>query len=225
MTRGDSFHKIVRLPTALLIADQLREAIVSGDLAQGVQVGEAQLAARFGVSRGPLREAMQRLVQEGLLRSVPHRGLFVIELSQADIADIYAARLAVESGALAAIMAQADPGAVARRLDKVVRRMTAAAARGDLAGLGRADLAFHEQLVEASGSPRLQRMAKTLMIETRMCLGTLTDKYRSPAELANEHARLVEAIGAGDAARAHALLEDHMQDAVVRLSAESPVVG
>jgi len=221
VTRVDPLQRIVRPPTASLIADQLREAIVNGDLAQGAQIGESQIAARFGVSRGPLREAMQRLVQEGLLHSIPHRGLFVTELSNADIVDIYAARLAVEGGALTAILDQGGLGAAARRLDKVVRKMAAAAARGDAAALSRADLAFHEQLVAESGSVRLQRMSKTLLIETRMCLDALTDKYARPAELATEHAELVEAIRTGDQDRARALLDEHMRDAVARLTAAS----
>lgn len=222
MGRVDPLQPITRLSTASLIADQLREAIIEGDLAQGAQVGEAQLAARFGVSRGPLREAMQRLVQEGLLTSILHRGLFVVRLTDDDIRDIYAARLAVESAALTAVLERRDLEAVARRLDKAARRMTAAAARGDAVALSRADLAFHELLVAESGSVRLQRMASTLLIEARMCLGALPDTYVTPAELAGEHAELVRAVRSGDRGRALAVLEEHMSDAVARLTAAAP---
>ncbi|MGH3366428.1 MAG: GntR family transcriptional regulator, partial [Nocardioidaceae bacterium] len=85
MTHLERVKPLERVPTSTLIADQLREAIMSGDIDQGDQVGEAQLAEQLGVSRGPLREAMQRLVQEGLLDSIPHRGLFVATLSEEDI--------------------------------------------------------------------------------------------------------------------------------------------
>src|SRR4051812_50047153 len=80
-----------------------------GVFAPGTQLGEAELAARFEVSRGPLREAMQRLVQEGLLRGERHRGLFVIDLSASDVRDIYLARLAIERTACQLIMA-GEPG-------------------------------------------------------------------------------------------------------------------
>src|SRR5881392_3540113 len=97
MARPGKISPLDRVPTASRIADQLREAVMSGALPQGSQVGEVNLAAQLGVSRGPVREAMQRLVQEGLMRSISHRGIFVAALTDGDVRDVYAARLAVES--------------------------------------------------------------------------------------------------------------------------------
>ncbi|MDQ3150864.1 MAG: GntR family transcriptional regulator, partial [Actinomycetota bacterium] len=85
---------VSRESTAAIIAERLRDAIMRGVFPPGTQLGEVDLAGRLGVSRGPLREAMQRLVQEGLLRGERHRGLFVIDLGLADVRDVYAARLA-----------------------------------------------------------------------------------------------------------------------------------
>jgi DNA-binding GntR family transcriptional regulator len=215
-----------RVPTASRIADQLREAVMAGDLPQGSQVGEVQLATQLGVSRGPVREAMQRLVQEGLLRSIPHRGIFVAELTEADVRDIYDARQAVESAALLAIMRRPDAEKVARRLDGAVARMTTAADRGDARALSRSDLAFHELLVAQSGSVRLQRMASTLLVETRMCLAALADTYVVPVRLVEEHAEIVAAIRSGDHSRALAVMDEHMRDGVGRLSpAPMPPAG
>src|ERR1700754_1550329 len=70
-----------------------------GAFSPGAQLGEVELAGRLGVSRGPLREAMQRLVAEGLLRSERNRGIFVRDLGEADVRDVYTARLAVEQAA------------------------------------------------------------------------------------------------------------------------------
>jgi DNA-binding GntR family transcriptional regulator len=218
MARAVKLGPLAREATPSRIADQLREAVMSGTLPQGSQVGEVMLATQFGVSRGPVREAMQRLVQEGLLRSIPHRGIFVVELTEADVRDIYDARLAVESAAVLAIMRRPDVEKVARRLDTVVARMAAAAERGDGAALSRGDLAFHELLVAQSGSVRLQRMASTLLVETRMCLAALTDTYVAPANRVEEHTDLVAAIRSGDTARALAALDEHMRDAVGRLT-------
>ena len=216
---------IERVATASKLADHLREAVMSGELPQGSQVGEVQLAAQFGVSRGPLREAMQRLVQEGLLRSVPHRGLFVVELTDADVRDIYIARLAVESAALLAILGRPRRREVARRLDRAVARMSAAADRADAPALSRGDLLFHELLVAHSGSPRLQRMGSTLLVETRMCLAALADTYVAPARLVDEHAEIVRTIRSGDRERALAVLDEHMADAIGRLSSEPASAG
>src|SRR5215204_4789941 len=85
--------------TASIIARRLRRAIMYGSIPPGSQLTETELAAQFQVSRGPLREAMQRLVQEGLLRSERNRGLFVVELDDDDARDIYVARAAVEKAA------------------------------------------------------------------------------------------------------------------------------
>jgi len=193
MVRLTKLEPLDRVPTSSRIAAQLREAVMSGTLPQGSQVGEVVLAAQLGVSRGPVREAMQRLVQEGLLRSIPHRGIFVVELTDADVRDIYDARQAVESAAMLMIMRRSDVGKAVRRLDAAVARMAAAADRGDGAALSRGDLAFHELLVALSGSIRLQRMASTLLVETRMCLAALTDTYVAPDRLVDEHLR--DAVG------------------------------
>jgi DNA-binding GntR family transcriptional regulator len=184
--RATKLGPLDRVATSSRIAEQLREAVMSGVLPQGSQVGEVALAAQFGVSRGPLREAMQRLVQEGLLRSVPHRGIFVVELTDADVRDIYDARQAVESA--------------------------------DAAALSRGDLAVHELLVALSGSARLQRMASTLLVEARMCLSALTDTYVAPVRLVDEHSEIVAAIRSGDTSRALSILDEHMRDAVGRLT-------
>jgi DNA-binding GntR family transcriptional regulator len=214
---ANTLTPIDRVPTSTLIADQLREAVMSGDFAQGEQVGEASMAEQLGVSRGPLREAMQHLVAERLLEAVPHRGLFVVTLSEHDIRDIYTARLAVETAAVLEIIKHPDPEAAAGRLDRAVRRLGHAADHGPSKALAEADAAFHEQLVSESGSPRLQRMASTLLVETRMCLAALAEKYVAPDDLAQEHGVIVDAIRAGDRAAAIDVMRSHMHDAVGRL--------
>ncbi|MGA6204774.1 GntR family transcriptional regulator [Nocardia testacea] len=210
------FEPVDQRSTAEVIADKLREAIVRGGLGPGEQLGEADLAARFGVSRGPVREAMQRLVSEGLLHSIRNRGIFVIELTLADVVDIYRARTAIEGGALTLIL-DGRRDIAHEALAPSVAAMLDRAAAGDAAGVSDADRQFHEVLVAAAGSPRLVRAARTLLIETRMCLGALQTTYPDLREQAQEHVALREAISAATPARVHRLLRDHMDDAVQRL--------
>lgn len=210
------FEPVDQRSTAEVIADKLREAIVRGGLGPGEQLGEADLAARFGVSRGPVREAMQRLVSEGLLHSIRNRGIFVIELTLADVVDIYRARTAIEGGALTLIL-DGRRDIAHEALAPSVAAMLDRAAAGDAAGVSDADRQFHEALVAAAGSPRLVRAARTLLIETRMCLGALQTTYPDLREQAQEHVALREAITAATPARVHRLLRDHMDDAVQRL--------
>ena len=200
--------------TPSIIADKLRKAIGHGELKPGAQLGEADLARKLGVSRGPLREGMQRLTQEGLLVSIRNRGLFVIDMTPDDIRDMYLAREAVERAAIQKILC-GDHASAGTALCAVADRMLAA--DGDPAAIGELDIEFHELLVRLAGSPRLSRMHQTSIIETRMCIHALEETYLAADARAIEHNNLGEAIRDGDAERAERLLIGHMDDAIERL--------
>ncbi len=209
----EGLQPVERRSTAAIVADRIREAIMRGTFPPGTQLGEVELASRLGVSRGPLREAMQRLVAEGLLRSERHRGLFVRDLDEADVRDVYTARAAVERAAGLLVMAgEREQGA--RRLSAALAAMEAA---DDPVALADADQAFHAELVAASGSPRLRRMADALLVETRMCLAALQENAPPAADLIAEHRALRDAVRDGDPERLTAVLEAHMADAVQRI--------
>lgn len=201
------------------VAEELRGAIMAGRLQQGEQLGLAELAERLDVSRGPLREAMQRLVAEGLLHAIRNRGVFVTELSTDDVEDIYRTRSAIERGALELVMDGRREETV-RALGPSITAMRAAARRGSAPGVSDADHAFHEALVACSGSPRLIRAMRTLVVETRMCLGELETTYPDLHTQVREHEELVEAIASGSVEQATSLLVEHMDDAVSRLAAK-----
>lgn len=206
-----------RRSTVEHIAEELRAAIVSGRLRPGAQLGEADLAQRFQVSRGPLREAMQRLVSEGILVAIANRGVFVIELTLADMADVYRSRQVIEGGALDIILQ--DRREVAHEeLGPVVTRMRAAAKAGDGPAVSDADQRFHEVLVECSGSPRLSRAMRTLLVETRLCLSELRTTYPDLHAQVREHEELRAVIRDGDPDAARDLLRAHLEDAVARLT-------
>lgn len=213
----EGIEPVDRKSTAGIIADKLRDAIMQGALEPGTQLGEAELAGQLGVSRGPLREAMQRLVQEGLLRSERHRGLFVIELDEAGIIDVYRVRQVIEHAA-AGLMLERDVKQVAGRLAEVHDRMYRAANDNDRRALSEADLEFHEAFVAESGSLRLVRMTRTLLVETRMCISAMAEAYEFPNEVVDEHGAIVEAVRAKDRKRLIALLDSHMDDALRRLT-------
>jgi len=211
---------VERRSTAAIVADRLRGAIMRGTFPPGTQLGEVELSTRLGVSRGPLREAMQILVAEGLLVSERNRGTRVRDLDAADVRDVYAARAAVERGAGLLLIA-GDRAAAVERLGAALAAMEAAA--GDPAALADADHAFHHELVAASGSPRLRRMADGLLVETRMCLAALQDNPPPAQSLLAEHRELLAAVRDGDAAKLTAVLEAHMTDAVNRIPVPVPV--
>ncbi len=207
---------VERRPTAVLVAERIREAVMRGALAPGTQLGEVDLAARLGVSRGPLREAMQILVAEGLLVAERNRGVRVRVLDAADVRDVYLARAAVERAAGLLLIA-GDRAAAAARLTATLAAMEAVA--GDPVALADADHAFHHELVAAAGSPRLARMADGLLVETRMCLAALQQTLPPADDLLAEHRALRDAVATGDGDRLTAVLDAHMADAVLRILA------
>lgn len=206
-----------RRSTVEHIAEELRAAVVSGHLAAGAQLGEADLARRFQVSRGPLREAMQRLVSEGILVAIANRGVFVVDLALEDMVDVYRARHAIEGGALDVVL-RGRRQETYDALEPVMESMRAAAAADDGPGVSDADQRFHEVLVTSSGSPRLARAMRTLLVETRLCLGELRTTYPDLATQVREHEDLQAAIRDGRPPRVRALLRDHLDHAVLALS-------
>lgn len=205
--------------TPSIVAEKLRQAIAYGALVPGTQLGEAELARKFGVSRGPLREGMQRLTQEGLLIAIRNRGVFVNTMDAGEIRDMYLAREAIERTASRQIL-QGDYESAGDALLAVVDEMAAAR---DLDEVSEADMRFHEVLVELAGSPRLSRLHQTFLVETRMCVHALADTYDAPTDRVSEHQTLAGAIRSGDVALTDKLMLAHMEDAVDRLIARLPV--
>lgn len=202
--------------TASLVASRVREAIARGDIAPGSQLGEADYAAQLGVSRGPLREGLQRLTQEGLLVAHRNRGLFVIEMDPETVTDIYLAREAVERAAAAQIHAS-DPEVAAEALLGVIDEMAAAALTGDVSKVSEADAHFHQVLVDHAGSPRLARIHDTLRIETRMCIRAMEPTYTYDDARVGEHREIARSFRRGDPLLTDRLLVAHMRDALERL--------
>ena len=214
---GDPFRALGRQSTPALIADQLRAEILAGTFPPDTQLTEIELARQLQVSRGPVREAMQRLIQEGLLRGERNRGAFVMELDHDDARDIYLARGAIERAA-AAIVTRRPAAQTLARLQSIVDSFAASADRPWSETIVH-DLGFHEAMVDAAGSSRLSRMFRTLAAETRLCMLRLEPFYPDGAEVVAEHQRILDAIASGDLMSADRLVELHMDAAAARLSA------
>jgi DNA-binding GntR family transcriptional regulator len=202
--------------TPALIADRLRAEILDGAFPADAQLSEMELARQLRVSRGPIREAMQRLIQEGLLRAERNRGVFVVELDHDDARDVYLARGAIERTA-AAILAQDAPVGALDGLQVIVDRL-AASIGGAWIDVITEDLSFHQTLVEAAGSPRLTRMFSTLLAETRLCLIRLEPFYDGRGDVVAEHQGILDAIRSGNLRTVDRLVRLHMDSSAARLS-------
>lgn len=207
-----------RPPTAQeFVLGELRRGIVSGELRPGEQIRQDALAERLGTSRVPLREALKILEGEGQVAYHPHRGYFVAELSSADLIEVYRIRELLEDEAVAIALPRLTQEDVAE-LASAMRSIEAAAAREDIPGMTQANREFHFLLIERADMPRLARLIRQLW--------DATDAYRSVyfAEAPNreqveqEHRAIVEAVTARDVARTIALLHEHRDHAVHRVS-------
>ncbi|WP_254185968.1 GntR family transcriptional regulator [Paenarthrobacter aromaticivorans] len=214
-------------PTAQLIADQLRELIVQGAFSPGQQVNESALASQLSTSRGPLREALQRLCQEGILVSKRNRGVFVLELSTQDVKEIYAVREAVELAAANTLL-DSDPEQVAdtcRELKGIIRNMAKQVAASDWQAIARLDMQFHTAFVSGTGNTRLIRIYETLAAESRMCILSLEVAYPRIDVLVQEHQQILEFLEARDRSGLQQAIKRHMQKAVEDLTASPEATG
>jgi DNA-binding GntR family transcriptional regulator len=200
------------------VADRLREAIHNGDYPPGARLVERRLSHQLGVSHIPVREALTKLEDEGLVARLPRRGARVAELSPVNIAEISSMRVLLEGFVVRRVTQRWTPRCE-RDLMRLVDRMVAAARRGDVAAVLELDHRFHERLWEQADHSILIEVA-THMRERINGFLRATIQTLSPDELvahAMNHRALTEVIAAGDADAAVDAMCAHIQAAVDRL--------
>lgn len=136
------------------IADIVRNLLLEGRFAPGEEVSDSALAAEFQVSRGPVREALLILAEEGLIVHAHNRGFRVPELKERDIEQIAQARLPLETLALELAREHTSPSAI-KELNRLSASLLEEFRRGGISVCARADLAFHQRIWELSGNPWL----------------------------------------------------------------------
>ena len=208
-----------RKPTlGAVVTAQLRSMVLTGRIAPGTQMNEVELATRFGTSRGPIREAVQRLVEEGLLVGEAHRGVWLRQLSQADMEDLYFARAVIERTACVRVLERGPSAALLANLQQALADMAYALDTEDWSAAAASDLRFHTLIVDAAASPLLSRMFGTLADLTRLGLNLVVVGYRSQDLLA-EHTPLLQKLADGDRDAMLAALDDHFTRAMENLTA------
>ena len=201
------------------VIEKLREAILSGAYGLGSQLNEVEIARQCGVSRGPVREAIQRLVQQGLLHSTPHRGVSVPDLKDEDLCDIYFVRDRIEGAAIHAMVKAGKHQETAKLLREILAQMARAERRKDWNAVADLDMDLHSQIVAASGSDRLMRMYRTLVAEMKLCFRLLLGGYRGREGIVESHQKLIELIAAGELEAAQAELSAHLEEPLESLRA------
>lgn len=200
---------IDRLSIAEQVYGRLRTAITQGEIPQGARVVEAQIAKDLNISRAPVREAVNRLLQDGLLESRTHYGACVIRMSPAKIRFLYELRAAVESLAIREVVrrrAELDLGPLRGEIEEM-RRLSA---EKDLAGLVEAELRFHRAMWTMAENPYVLRVGAMIDAQLRMALMIDNAQYAELKDVAEEHEPIIAAIEHGDADAAASLVTTHI---------------
>jgi DNA-binding GntR family transcriptional regulator len=204
-----SLNQIDSKPLREKVLDVLREAIIQGDLKPGQALVESDLATQLGVSRAPIREALQILNTEGLLESVPYHGTTVRALTRVDIEELYSLRSVMEVFALCRVMARGDPES-ARTLRELYEVMLLSANEGNLRRVNEIDRRFHDVLIEMSGHRLLAMVWNSVSMRVRQVMALLNERNTDLKQIAYNHLPLLEAIEQGHEEKAIALLRQHI---------------
>lgn len=188
----------------------LREAIVSGELESGSFHSIYQMAERFEVSRTPMRDAVLRLADAGLVQIERNRGVRIRGLSVADIRDIFESRLLLEVPA-AGYAAEHAPASVLSELQATLEATGRSAVQGDVGNFTRHDRDLHNIVMLATGNTRLAGIVGSLR-DTTQALGASTfNRSRDLGEVQREHVPIVAAIVERNAAEARAQMTAHLE--------------
>ncbi|HET9580864.1 MAG TPA: GntR family transcriptional regulator [Usitatibacter sp.] len=198
------------------IFHELRQDILACRLAPGAELREGELAERFSVSKSPVRDALSRLVQEGLVHVMPRQGYRVAPISLRDVRDMFQYRAVLE-GACARIAAGTASNASLDTLEPFREFDTGRHADGFI-GYNRA---FHQALARLSGNARLMGAVASQIDQMDRVVTMSLDamRQRDPTKLVAQHAGIIDALQKREARRAQTLVSRHVEEAQRRVCA------
>ncbi len=196
-------------PRGQQVIEAVRTAIISGRFEPGDRLIESALSAEFGTSRGPVREALRQLENEGLVMSFPYRGAVVLGVSDEEVQEVLIPiRLTLERYSFVRAIARMTDDDYAE-LGKQIWLMEQAGRANDLIKLVEADLGFHEIVIAASGQPHTMQIWRTIWPRIRAYFYRY-ERHRSFEETVEEHRMLLAALQTREAAIVLAQLERHI---------------
>jgi DNA-binding GntR family transcriptional regulator len=190
----------------------LRDAILAGRLAAGARLRQTDLAQQLHISRTPIREALGRLQQEGLVDLLPHGGVRVILLDLDEAVELYELREVLDGLAARLAAARIDAGRLAT-CERALERMGRAVERPNGGHWFAAHVLFHEEIVRGAGNRRLQRLIPVVRLSIRHFHPLLLRTERRLETAWREHRRILEAIAAHDAEAAEREARAHIVNA------------
>jgi DNA-binding GntR family transcriptional regulator len=189
--------------------DEIKRRILENVWPPGFSAFEPQVAEELSMSRTPIREALLRLQNEGLIKVVPRRGMYVVPLSPTDMRDLYIVLASLEGTAAELLARRQTEANEMAALESSVVAMEKALARDDLDAWAQADERFHRLLLELCGNPRLAEMAFTVADQAHRARMVSLRLRPRPVHSTNEHRAVLEAIRAGNWRSAGRLMKQH----------------
>lgn len=209
---------VLEVPSLVDAVQQaMRARILDGKIAPGSAVTEILVASEFSVARTTAKAAVERLVNDGLLRRAANKSARVPILDPDQVRDVYFSRGLLESGVVQRL---AEAGRVPAAAGQALEQFDVAVQRNQMSEVVASDIAFHRALVDALDSARLSRIYSTLMGEAQLCMAQMQHlRLLDPALIAQEHRAIVAAIDGRDPARAAATIQAHLHNAGDRIIA------
>jgi DNA-binding GntR family transcriptional regulator len=210
---NNPLENISQLTIEAQVLDRLREAILQGYFPAGSQLNQVKVAAQFGVSRGPVRAAINNLEKESLVKNIPHRGTFVSTLDKKSIQDLYHVRAILEGYAVRQAVEYSTPEDV-HKVTRLIKEIQAAARRGETDEVVRLDFEIHEFFVDLSDNSFLIQIWSTIKIHVRRALSIRHHSYPDLVDIADSHVPFCELIKNKNGEEAARIMELHITDAL-----------
>ena len=231
MANSDISQPLMSANLSMLAFQRLEQAIMAGELQPGERLSEVTLAKRYGISRGPLREAIGRLEGRNLVERVANQGARVVSLDEAQILNLLVIRESLEGMACRLAATRIKPAELKRlhgMLDSHSRDARVVSEKGYFQGGG--DLDFHYRIVRASGNERLIKMLdEDMYLLLRLFRQRLSTAPGRPAQALEEHRVVLAALDARDPDAAEAAMRTHIRNSrasinhIVAVRAEAEV--
>jgi DNA-binding GntR family transcriptional regulator len=191
----------------------LREQVIDGHFERGERLNEVAIARSFGVSRGPVREALQRLASEGLVELIPRRGAFIPAFDTAELIELCEVREGIEVAAvrLAAVRTGAEG---VRTLQTLLKRTEERMSNAPDAPYPTA-LDFHGSILELSGNSKLSTMGDEIHRQLQFARAKASFEPTRSAAAYKEHVEILDAIARRDPDEAERCMRNHLQRSLV----------
>lgn len=205
------------LPLRDVVFNTLRQAILRGDLKPGERLMEISLANKLGVSRTPVREAIHKLEQEGLVLMIPRRGAEVAQITEKSLRDVLEVRGALEELAVR-LACERMTGQALGELNRAAERFEKTLGSSDITAVAEADVAFHDVIYMATDNQRLIALLNNLREQMYRYRVEYLKRGECHAQLLSEHQEIIEAITNKEVERAVEVTCRHIDNQVEAVS-------